>query len=416
MKLHCLGGFGEQGRSALYVEGTSNFLIDYGVKKVDFGNRLGEVPLDNFQKLDFVLLTHAHQDHSAMLPLLVEKGFLVPVYCTDPTKELTLKMCENWWESYKSRNLESPYHRKSIEQLEKIMVTVPYYQTFMPSKSTKVTFYPSGHMVGSAILYIEDEMTIAHFGDTNFSDLFNPEPYLEFEAKVGIINGSYGDSILVSEQLRKQFLTLIESNKGTVLIPCAALGRGQEVCFMLSEHAKLSKPVYVAEAILSNTAAMLKFADYLKAEAPDLLKKVLQWMKPRVLKEANLRDMISENAVLVGPDAMLSSGIAAKVFELVKDNNANLILLNGYQAPGTLGRKLLDRELQVEAKTVYSELKVHTDLEDNKRIIQKTLSKAKLVLIHHGEEPKSTRLALALREIFTGLDIRAPHTADEIII
>ncbi|MGE0033080.1 MAG: hypothetical protein AB7S45_04270, partial [Pseudothermotoga sp.] len=103
MKLVCLGGFGEQGRSSLYVEGRSRFLVDYGIKKVEHEGTLGELPLNHSIEPEFVLLTHAHQDHSAMLPLLVEKGFRVPVYCTLPTKELTIQLCRNWYETYRSK-------------------------------------------------------------------------------------------------------------------------------------------------------------------------------------------------------------------------------------------------------------------------------------------------------------------------
>jgi predicted metal-dependent RNase len=96
VRLKCLGGFGEQGRSALLVEGKSCFLVDYGVKKTVGEGILGELPLKNFPELDFIVVTHAHQDHTAMLPLLVEKGINVPIYATPPTKEFTITYCESW--------------------------------------------------------------------------------------------------------------------------------------------------------------------------------------------------------------------------------------------------------------------------------------------------------------------------------
>ena len=93
MRLKCLGGFGEQGRSALLVEGKSCFLVDYGVKKTVGEGILGELPLEDFPELDFIVVTHAHQDHTAMLPLLVEKGINVPIYATPPTCLLYTSRC-----------------------------------------------------------------------------------------------------------------------------------------------------------------------------------------------------------------------------------------------------------------------------------------------------------------------------------
>ncbi|HBT39276.1 MAG TPA: hypothetical protein DIT29_02695 [Pseudothermotoga sp.] len=417
MKLVCLGGFGEQGRSSLYVEGRSRFLVDYGIKKVEHEGTLGELPLNHSIEPEFVLLTHAHQDHSAMLPLLVEKGFRVPVYCTLPTKELTIQLCRNWYETYRSKNLEPPYKLESVEELEKLLIPVPYNETFQPSSGTRVTFYPSGHLVGSAIVYIEDELTIAHFGDTNFGDRFNPDPFLDLEAEVGIINGSYGGAVMNSQQLRKNFLATVQSSQRTVLIPCASIGRGQEICAVLIEQETLNKPIYVAKSVLENTKKLLDFKEFLRFGAVDTLNRLLKSPRIKVIEEAHLHDLIAQGSILIGPDAMLSSQIALKIFDVIKNCAQDLVILNGYQAPGTLGRRLLDGELKgIKVRVVYSELKIHTDLEDNERIIERCLSKARLILIHHGEEPKATNLAKALKRKFPNLDIRAPHTGDEIHI
>ncbi|MEG3066310.1 MBL fold metallo-hydrolase [Acetomicrobium sp.] len=81
MRLKCLGGFGEQGRSALLVEGKSCFLVDYGVKKTVGEGILGELPLEDFPELDFIVVTHAHQDHTAMLPLLVGERYKCAHIC-----------------------------------------------------------------------------------------------------------------------------------------------------------------------------------------------------------------------------------------------------------------------------------------------------------------------------------------------
>lgn len=415
MKFYFLGGFNEQGRSALYIEGRNKFLIDFGVKKIEENGKLGEIPLLDFPKPDFVLLTHAHQDHSAMLPLLVEKKVLVPIYCTPPTKEFAIQMCLNWYETYRVKGLEPPYSYESLKELEKLFVTVPYYETFEPLNSTRVTFYPSGHALGSAIVYVEDEYAIAHFGDTNFDDRFNLEPDLSFEAQIGIINSAYGNRVMDSETLRLEFLKCVLKGERTVLIPCAALGRGQEICLLLIENL-VDKPVYVAKSIINNAKKMLEYTEYLRPEAPELIGKILTSDKIKIADEDNLQQILNQGGLIIGPDAMLSSGMALKVFNLIKDNTQDSILLNGYLAQGTLGKKLINKEISVSAAVRYAELKAHVDLEDNRRIIEKTLSRSKLIFIHHGEEPKSFDLAKALKNFYPNLNIKAPRVGEQIIL
>ncbi|MDI6863972.1 MAG: MBL fold metallo-hydrolase RNA specificity domain-containing protein, partial [Pseudothermotoga sp.] len=103
-------------------------------------------------------------------------------------------------------------------------------------------------------------------------------------------------------------------------------------------------------------------------------------------------------------------------FKLIKDNVQDTVLLNGYLAPGTLGKKLITKEVSAGAAVKYAELKAHVDLEDNRTIIEKTLSKSKLILIHHGEEPKSLNLARALKDFYPELDIKVPRVGERIIL
>jgi len=112
---------------------------------------------------------------------------------------------------------------------------------------------------------------------------------------------------------------------------------------------------------------------------------------------------------------MLSNGKSVDILDRIKDNPDDMVILSGYLAPGTVGRRLAEGQLSINAKVVLSELKVHTDLADNERILQKSLSCAKLVLVHHGEEPKSSQLARALRQKFH-IEVISPHFGDRIIL
>lgn len=416
MKLTCLGGFGEQGRSALLIEGKSRFLVDYGVKKTIGEGFIGEVPLPISTAPDFIIVTHAHQDHVAMLPLLIENGIEVPIYATEATKDFSIDYCKSWYKSYDAYDIEPPYSIQSIEKLEKLFVTKPYFEEFEAGKGTLVTFFPSGHLIGSAIVYIKDETTIAHFGDTNFHDPINLEPYLDFTAEVGVINGSYGDKVMQHEKLEEDFIEHVISGKNNVLIPAAALGRGQEACLLLLKHiSEINKPIYISKSIIENARQILKFPHYIKSAAVQELNAFVNSPYFHILEENEIEELVKEGVIFIAPDAMLSSGAALKIFNIIKDDPTNFVILSGYLAPGTLGRKVNENKVSVNAKVYMCELKAHTDLVDNELIIRKTLPSAKLILIHHGEEPKSSELAKKLKEEFN-LDIRVPYIGEEITL
>lgn len=414
MLFTCLGGFGEQGRSALLVEGNSTFLVDYGIKKTIRKGVIGELPLADIPNLDFILVTHAHQDHTAMLPFWVEKGIQVPIYATEPTKEFSISYCKSWLEGYKNSGVEPPYHAESITKLKDMFVSVPYYSEFSPNKNTHVTFFPSGHLAGSAILYIEDEYRIAHFGDTNFNDMFNPEPYLDFEADIGIINGSYGDKVLPKSELEIKFINYVSSAKNNLLIPAAALGRGQEICCLLLKHAsKINKDILVAKSIFDNARKLLNYKEFLRDGAEKQISALCASDKLKVMANNELEYYLQKGSIFITPDAMLSNGKSVEIFDKMKNNPHDMVILSGYLAPGTVGRQLAEGELSMNAKVVVAELKVHTDLLDNERILEKTLSHAKLVLVHHGEEPKSSQLAETLRKKFH-IEVISPHLGDKL--
>ncbi|HPW02487.1 MAG TPA: MBL fold metallo-hydrolase, partial [Rectinema sp.] len=380
------------------------------------GGVIGELPSADIPNLDFILVTHAHQDHTAMLPLLVEKGIQVAIYATEPTKEFSITYCKSWLEGYKNFGIEPSYRAESIEKLKDMFVTVPYYSEFSPGKNTHVTFSPSGHLAGSAILYIKDEYRIAHFGDTNFGDTLNPEPYLDFEADIGIINGSYGDRVLAQPELERKFIDYVCSSKNNLLIPAAALGRGQEICLLLLDtRSKIDKDILVAKSIFDNAEKLLNYKEFLRDGAEERISALLASDKLMVMANNEMEYYLRKGSIFVTPDAMLSNGKSVDILDRIKDNPDDMVILSGYLAPGTVGRRLAEGRLSINAKVVLSELKVHTDLADNERILQKSLSRAKLVLVHHREEPKSSQLAGALRQKFH-IEVISPHFGDRIIL
>ena len=123
VKLYSIGGSGENGRNCYAVEWSDGaILLDCGVKREINGDKIGDYPLltkDFVSKIKFVLLSHAHEDHSAALPLLYNLGYEGKVYTSTPTAAATLKFVNKWRNFVKDNNGTTPFNDEDVEKIKK---------------------------------------------------------------------------------------------------------------------------------------------------------------------------------------------------------------------------------------------------------------------------------------------------------
>lgn len=333
------------------------------------------------KEIDFVLLTHAHIDHSGRIPKLVNEGFKGKIICTKATYDLCeimladsghIQESDAKWENKKRERSGKPlvkplYTAEDAKQSLKYFESVLYNQKITINDSISVRFRDAGHILGSAIIEIwikenDKETKVVFSGDLGVKNrpiLRNPE-YIE-EADYLIIESTYGNRIHENEGERAEKLVdIINStvmNNGTVIIPSFAVSRTQELIYELNnyyEHDKeienfMKIPIYIdspmavsaTNAYRENSYCFDDEAKKLIMDGDDPFKFAnLHYVKSQ--EESMRLNSVNYPKVIISASGMCTAG---RIRHHLKHNlwkKENSVIFVGYQAGGTLGRKLRD--------------------------------------------------------------------------
>lgn len=415
MEVSFLGGAREVGRSCLLVEGRRRVLMDCGIK---LGEEEEYPLLENnlVQRIDSVVLTHAHLDHSAFLPALYEAGYCGKTIATKPTRDLIQLLLADYLRINKNF---SPYAEKDVNALLKKVVITEYEAPAAES----IVLHDAGHILGSAMVELrEGNRKILYTGDVN-----TRATRLLEGAKTGlhadtvIIESTYGSPQDILPSLKDAGRQLIESIKktldhgGKVLIPTFAIGRGQEILFTLESYLRSRAlprtPIYLDGMIKKALRIYRHNAVYLKREiqlrilsSEDDPFKSKHFLEP---KTKTREDVFEEkHAVILATSGMLNAGPVLTYLKHLGPDPKNKIILVGYQVKGTRGRELLEGadELKVDDESVPINLEVdearfsaHCDHHDLLEFV-KSIRGLRKVFIVHGEENKPFDLARSIEE------------------
>ena len=430
----------------------SNFLIEAAGKRflVDCGMYQGKATLEleneapflyNPTDIDFMLLTHAHIDHSGRIPKLYNEGFRGPVYATKATCDLCSIMLpdsghiqeqENEWKNKKrkrkgQKTVEPLYTAEDAERCLEIFKPVKYDEIIDIDENIHVRFNDAGHMLGSSIIEVwvnEDgkETKTVFSGDIGNNDIpLLSEPTMIEDADYLVMESTYGDRFHVgTENKAKVFLDIVSEtldNGGTVVIPSFAVGRTQEILFELDkikeqdskdekfeeEYKKLMQaPVYVDSPLaISATEVFKKNEDLFDDETKALMERgdnPLEFSGLKFTKTADESKALNESdepSIIISASGMCEVGRIKHHLKHNIWNPKSTILFVGYQAPGTLGRTIVDgakkvkifgEEFSVKARIEYIEgYSGHADQEWLLNFIYSFIKKPKHIFLVHGE-------------------------------
>ena len=460
MKMTFIGAAHEVTGSCTYVEACGKkFLVDCGMQQ---GEDIFEnVPLPVASSaIDFVLLTHAHIDHSGLLPLLYAGGFQGEIHATEATSSLCSVMLrdsahiqefEAEWRSRKAqRKGEAPYEPLYTmnDALGAIALFVPHrYETsFDICEGINVSFRDAGHLLGSSSIILtitEDGCTrkIVFSGDigNTHQPLIRDPQYVD-SADYVVIESTYGNRL---HDRPTDYVTALAAvlqttfdRGGSVIIPSFAVGRTQEMLYFLrhiKEEGLISGhddfPVYV-DSPLANEATDIFISNRESCYDEEALSFVRRGINP-IAFEGLIRTVSSDDSRAINSDTrpkviISASGMceAGRIKHHLKHNlwkKENTILFVGYQAGNTLGRSLIDGARKVklfgETVSVAAEIKQlpgisgHADL--NGLIAWASAVKGvKKFFVNHGEASSAENFAHTLREKL-GADAYAPYSGAE---
>ena len=442
VKVKFLGGTGT-------VTG-SRYLLDIGNFRILFDcglfQGLKELRLRNWDTFPIdpstvhaVIISHAHIDHTGYLPKLVKEGFKGPIYCTPPTADLmelmlldSAKLQEEeaaYANAHKYSKHENPlplYTSQDAQQVFSLLKEFHYDETIDISDQIKLVFRNAGHLLGAAIseLFIKgDNQTkkIVFSGDLGrSSDIMLNSPTPIQTADILFVESTYGDKANPHGDPAKELARIVNltfDNGGVLLIPAFAVGRTQGLLYhlhlLMQDNLIPDVPVYIDSPMATSaTYLYYKFPRYHKVKfnqsefARQLETNMLVFVKNS--KHSKTLNEIKRNAIIISSSGMMTGGrILHHMYHRLR-NKQDTLLISGYQAEGTRGRRLVDREpiirifgedvpvnCHIENMTGFS---AHADRDELFAWLANFSDKPKLTFTVHGEDPTLSRYAQAIRD------------------
>ena len=456
MKVTFLGATKTVTGSNFLVEGAGKkFLVDCGMYQGSAADEYeNEEPfLYNVNEIDFMILTHAHIDHSGRIPKLYNDGYRNKVYATKATCDLCSIMLPDsghiqemeveWKNKKRERKGEKPlpplYTAEDAARCLEIFSPVKYDQIVDLDENIQARFNDAGHMLGSAIVEIwvtENGKTekIVFTGDLGNNDipLLSP-PTMISDADYLVMESTYGNRLHIrNDDKANMFLDIVYETLekgGTVVIPSFAVGRTQEILFELNKikeekHSEefykkykklMSVPVYVDSPLaISATEVFRENTDLFNEETQKVINSgdnplEFSGLKfTRTADESKELNASNESAIIISASGMCEVGrIKHHLKHHLWEPNSTILFV-GYQAPGTLGRKLVDgekkvkifgEEIAVNARIEYIEgYSGHADQEGLLNFVYSFTNPPKHIFLVHGEPEGQLVLKQKLEE------------------
>ena len=451
VRVTALGGFRQVGRSCMLLQTKhSKILIDCGLDPSSDNTPFFSAPeLQPLDKLDAVVITHAHMDHCGLLPVLFRYGYNGPVYCTPPTRDLMALMQLDsiklmWGEAKKA-----PFDASHVRDEVLHVIPLQYEKTTDISPDVRLTLYNAGHILGSSIAHFNignGFHNVAFTGDTKYEKtwLFNQANTKFIRLESVVMESTYGghnDMQPSRGDASKELHDLLKQateHGGKVVIPVFAVGRSQEVMLVIEELMRTGRlpqmPVYLDGMIWEATAIHTAYPEYLNSQ---LKTQIFQqnenpFLSPifKRVETAAMRDEIChspEPCIVLATSGMMTGGPVMEYFKEWAEDEKNWLLFVGYQSEGSMGRQLqkgrkqitihdkgrdLDLEVRMNVETVDG-FSGHSDRKQLMKYISSLEPKPSKIIIGHGEDRKCTDLASSIYQKYK-IETKAPMNLETV--
>ena len=437
VRITTLGCCREVGRAAFIISTPETRIL------VDCGDKPGspdEVPYlqvpealgAGASSIDAVVLTHAHLDHSALIPLLFKYGYDGPIYTTEPTRDLMGLLTLDYLDVAAKEGRTPPYESEMVREAVKHTIPLEYGDVTDISPDIKLTLHNAGHILGSSIahFHIGDGLyNVAFSGDIHYDDtrLFNGAVNEFPRVETLVLESTYGgrnDYQTDQEDSERKLIHTIKNTLeggGKVLIPAFAVGRSQEIMLVLEEAMRKGKipevPVHLDGMIWEATAIHTTYPEYLR---DDLRERIFHDDANPFLSEQfnhidageeERQDVTDEGpSIILSTSGMMEGGPILSWLEHVGADPESTLVFVGYQAQGTLGRRIqngweeipvgngrgrdtLTLKMGVETVDGFSG---HADRQGLENFVKTMNPRPEKVLCVHGDESSTQDLSSAL--------------------
>jgi len=437
VRVSILGSGRHVGRSCFLLQTPqTKILIDCGIDVSAQGQDRYphfEAPEFDINSIDAVVLSHAHLDHSGLIPYLYKIGYQGPVYMTAPTRDVAALLAMDLiGVAYKQASAPL-FSSSDVAEMVKHTICLDYNEVTDITNDIRITMYNAGHTLGSAMIHFNIGNGLHNFlytGDSKYGKSRLLEPAVTYFPRLETmqLESTYGgkENIIPprkeSEEEIIEYLNKVIARGGKVLIPELGLGRAQETMLVLEDamaNNLLPKvPIYIDGMIWDINAIHTAYPDFLSRNVRSL---VFQDKNPFVSECFNQvgsgqeRKAVIEGGpcIILATSGMLTGGASVEYFRNLADNEKNGICFVCYQGQGSLGRAIQEgaREanFQVEGKEERCPIKLevktvegfsaHSGRNELMAFLNNLSPFPKKIIINHGEASRSLDLASSIYKL-----------------
>ncbi len=455
IRISTLGAGREVGRSCFLLQTPlSNIILDCGINvaSTEYAFPHFDAPEFDINKIDAVVISHAHLDHSGAAPLLYKYGYKGPIYSTEPTRDIMTLLQLDYIDVIQRTGKKPEYTSREIKEMIKNSITLDFDEVTDITADVRLTLHNAGHVLGSSLVHLnigEGFHNFLYTGDFKYARTKLLEPALTKFQRVEtlMMESTYGakeDSQPSREECEKQLIEIIQNTverKGKVLIPVLGVGRAQEVMLIVEQAMREKKipevPVYVDGMVWDVTAIHTTYPEFMNR---DVKKQIFgEDVNPFVAKcfvkvgSQEERDKLIHSrkpCIIIATSGMLTGGSSVYYFQNLASNKKNSIVFVSYQAEGTLGRRVQRGEKQVPVETFGGKVEMievkleihsveglsgHSDRNQLLNYVKHLEPKPRKVIIVHGENSKCLELASTIHKTLR-VETTAPRNLDVIRI
>ena len=419
-----------------------HILLDCGLfqgRRQETQSKNLHLPMD-VSGIDSIVLSHAHIDHAGRIPLLVREGYRGTVWCTAATRDLAAVMLADsahiqekdaeFLARHRKDAVAPLYSMVDATRAADLMAGVPYHKTFDITPGVRVTFVDAGHILGSASVILDVEEAgrsrrLVFSGDVGRKGLpiiRDPEP--PQGADVVIMESTYGDRdhlpYTSAREALARIVTETASRGGRILIPAFAVGRVQEIVYDLHSLALAGTipaiPIYIDSPLAIEATTVFETHPEIFDRTEDFVQRVQTLFRfqqaryTRLPEESKALNSAVGPMVIIAPSGMAEAGRIVHHLKIGAPNPRNTILIVGFQAEHTLGRRIVERQpvlkihgddiplrARVEVLDGYSAHADRTELMTWLDAVRATSPAMRGVYLVHGEPGPQDALAAQLR-------------------
>ena len=463
MKIKFLGGTKSITGSMHIIESNGKrILLDCGLfqgRREESNRRNRNFPFDP-KSIERVVLSHAHIDHSGNLPNLAKQGYQNSIYSTFATRDLCVTMLNDsayiqekdaeYLNKKKKREglppIEPFYDTDDVEKALSLFRGISYRKGFFVSADIKLTFYDAGHILGSALSIFDIRENgrnlrlayIVDMGRKNLPILRDPETVKDIHFM--IIESTYGnrlhEDISGTEEKLARVVNETIQKEGKIIIPAFSLGRTQEIVYCLNRLQSQKKippiKIFVDSPLAVNVTDIFRLhPECFDRETNRMIaldENPFGWKNItyiRDVEESKRLNKMDEPCIIISASGMCEAG---RILHHLKNNiedSKNTILVVGFMAKHTLGRRIVQRQEKVrifrdqyrlKARVeVFDEFSAHADRSELLEYVNNTKDSLEGVFVVHGEEEQSEALADGIKDLGVK-NVLVPDLGEEVNI